>query len=144
MSAAFKSFPDFYRKLVLCESISCMSTGDDIPPTICPTAVITDVRFLFRNLLDAIHILTHKLTPSTAIFLFYKPFGKYLEKMFPSGTGRPQVHTSHCVFSALKNMAVWETLQTRHDTWQRLPDRMSRKSQRRLAPTSNINIGTGD
>jgi len=30
-----------------------MSTGDDIPPTICPTAVITDVRFLFVNLLDA-------------------------------------------------------------------------------------------
>ena len=55
MSAAFKSFPDFYRKLLLCESISCMSTGDDIPPTISPTAVITDVRFLFLNLLDAVY-----------------------------------------------------------------------------------------
>ena len=55
MSAAFKAFPDFYRKLVLCERISYMSTGDDIPPTIRPTAVITDVRFLCLNLLDAIY-----------------------------------------------------------------------------------------
>ena len=55
MSAAFKSFPDFYRKLLLCESILCMSTGDDIPHTISPTAVITDVRFLFLNLLDAVY-----------------------------------------------------------------------------------------
>ena len=31
-----------------------MSTGDDIPPTILPTAVITDVRFLSPNLLDAL------------------------------------------------------------------------------------------
>ena len=46
ISTAFKSFPDCYRKLVLCESITSMSTGDDIPPTICPTAVIADVRFL--------------------------------------------------------------------------------------------------
>ena len=50
MSAAFKSFPDYYRKLVLCESISSMSTGEDITPTIRPTAVITDVR---HNLLEA-------------------------------------------------------------------------------------------
>ena len=57
MSAAFKTFPDYYRKLVLCESISSMSTGDDIPPTIRPTAVITDVRFLFRDLLDAVYWL---------------------------------------------------------------------------------------
>ena len=53
MSAAFKSFPDYYRKLVHCESISSMSTGEDITPTIRPTAVITDVRFLFHNLLEA-------------------------------------------------------------------------------------------
>ena len=57
MSAAFKFFPDYYRKLVFCESISCMSTGDDIPPTIRPTAVITDVRFLFLNLPDAVYLL---------------------------------------------------------------------------------------
>ena len=55
MSVAFKSFPDCYRKLVLCESIQSMSTGDDIPPTIRPTAVITDVRFLFLDLLDAVY-----------------------------------------------------------------------------------------
>ena len=55
MSAAFKSFPDYYRKLVLCESILSMSSGDDIPPTIRPTAVIADVRFLFLNLLDAVY-----------------------------------------------------------------------------------------
>ena len=44
MSATFKLFPDCYRKLVLCESISSVSTGDSTPPTIHPTAVITDVR----------------------------------------------------------------------------------------------------
>jgi hypothetical protein len=32
-----------------------MSTGDDIPPTIRPTAVITDVRILFLSLLDAVY-----------------------------------------------------------------------------------------
>ena len=35
-----------------------MSTGDDIPPTIRPTAIITDVRFLFLNLLGC-YLLTH-------------------------------------------------------------------------------------
>ena len=48
--AAFKCFPDYYRKLVLCESIRSMSTGGVIPPTIRPTAVITHVRFLFLSL----------------------------------------------------------------------------------------------
>ena len=43
MSVAINSFPDYYRKLVLCQSIRSMSTGDDTPPTICPTAVIVDV-----------------------------------------------------------------------------------------------------
>ena len=55
MSVAIKSFPDYYRKLVLCESIRSMPTGDDIPPTICPTAVITDVRFLCLSVLDAVY-----------------------------------------------------------------------------------------
>ena len=32
-----------------------MSTGDDIPPTILPTAVIIDVRFLFLSLLDTVY-----------------------------------------------------------------------------------------
>ena len=55
MSAAFKSFPDYYRKLVSCKSIPSMTTGEDIPPTIRPTAVITDVCFLFLDLLDAVY-----------------------------------------------------------------------------------------
>ena len=54
MSITIKSFPIYYRKLVLCESVRSMSTGDDIPPTIRPTAVITDVCFLYLSLLDAV------------------------------------------------------------------------------------------
>lgn len=55
MSVAVKSFPDCYRKLALCDSIRSMSTGDDVAPTIRPTAVITDVRCLLFKFLGAVY-----------------------------------------------------------------------------------------
>jgi len=61
MSVAFKSFPDCYRKLVLCESIRSTSTSDDIPPTICPTAVITDTNYL--PILQSVREITGKNVP---------------------------------------------------------------------------------
>ncbi|KDR66298.1 hypothetical protein GALMADRAFT_1162382 [Galerina marginata CBS 339.88] len=61
MSVAFKSFPDCYRKLVLCESIRSMSTRDHIPQTIRPTAVIIDYNYF--PILQSVREITGKNVP---------------------------------------------------------------------------------
>ncbi|KIM78330.1 glycosyltransferase family 1 protein [Piloderma croceum F 1598] len=78
MSVAFKSFPDCYRKLVFCESIRSISTGDDIPPTIRPTAVITDNNYL--PILQSVREITGKNVPvwdwsSAGAYLPLRVFG---------------------------------------------------------------------
>lgn len=74
----FDRFPDYYQKLVACESVQCQTTGTIFPAILSPTVAIVD--FFLVPVLSAIRVITGKTVPvlawdSGAAFATLRLFG---------------------------------------------------------------------
>ncbi|KAF8227378.1 UDP-Glycosyltransferase/glycogen phosphorylase, partial [Tricholoma matsutake] len=78
MPVIFNQFPDYFRRLVACESVQCQATGTTFPTIISPTAAAID--FFLLPVLLAIRAVTGKTVPvlawdSSAAFATARLFG---------------------------------------------------------------------